>query len=43
MTGWGAKRAYKVSKVRLDLNPRLAKFTSDGNSVTVKEYFKDKY
>ena len=43
MTNWGAKRPYRVTKVRLDMNPMNAKFSSDGNSVTVLEYFKDKY
>lgn len=43
MTGWGAKRPYRVSRVRLDMNPLNAKFSNDGNSVTVLEYFKDKY
>jgi hypothetical protein len=43
MTGWGVKRAYNISKVRLDMNPLNAKFNSDGNSVTVKQYFKEKY
>jgi len=27
----------------MDMNPRKAKFNSDGNAVTVKDYFKDKY
>jgi hypothetical protein len=43
MTGWGAKRAYKISKVRMDMNPSNAKFTSDGESVSVRSYFKEKY
>lgn len=43
MTGWGAKRAYRVSRVRMDMNPIKAKFTSDGESVSVKAYFKEKY
>ena len=43
MTDWGAKRAYNISRVRMDMNPVNAKFNADGNSVTVKEYFREKY
>ena len=43
MTEWGSKRFYKISRVRMDMNPRKAKFNSDGSAVTVLEYFKDKY
>jgi len=43
MTGWGAKRSYKISKVRMDMNPSNAKFNSDGASVSVRSYFKEKY
>ena len=43
MTDWGTKRAYNISRVRLDMNPLKAKFNSDGASVSVKEYFKEKY
>jgi hypothetical protein len=43
MTGWGAKRPYTITRVRTDMNPVNAKFTSDGNSVSVRKYFLDKY
>lgn len=43
MTEWGSKRFYKLSRVRMDMNPRKAKFSSDGAAVTVLDYFKDKY
>ena len=43
MTDWGSKRAYNIAKVRMDMNPVNAKFELEGHSVTVKEYFKEKY
>ena len=43
LTEWGSKRFYKISKVRMDMNPKKAKFNSDGEAVTVLDYFKDKY
>lgn len=46
MTGWGAKRMYKITRVRLDLNPIKAKFKAgddDCDAVSLKDYFKDKY
>ena len=43
LTGWGTKRPYRISRVRYDLNPLTAKFSNEGTSVSVREYFKDKY
>jgi len=46
MTGWGAKRMYKITKVRLDLNPVKAKFKAgddENSAVSLKDYFKEKY
>ena len=43
LTEWGSKRFYKISKVRMDMNPLKAKFQSDGNPVSVQAYFKEKY
>ena len=43
MTGWGSKRPYRISKVRMDMNPVSAKFSNEGSSVSIYEYFKDKY
>ena len=43
MTNWGAKRAYNITKVRMDLNPRDCKFEESGQSISISQYFKDKY
>jgi hypothetical protein len=43
MTGWGSKRPYKISRLRLDMNPIKAKFSNDGNSMSIFDYFKEKY
>lgn len=41
MTGWGTKRPYKISRVRMDLTPRKCTFAEkEGNSVSVFDYFK---
>jgi hypothetical protein len=43
LTEWGNKRFYKITRVRMDMNPRKAKFNSEGEAVTVFDYFKEKY
>jgi hypothetical protein len=43
MTLWGTKRTYKVSRVRLDLNPKKTTFLVDGKNVSISSYFKQKY
>ena len=43
MTEWGSKKFYKISLVRMDMNPMNAKFQSDGIAVSVYDYFKEKY
>lgn len=43
MTGWGNKRVYNVSKVRMDLTPSNTTFDCDGHQMSVMKYFKDKY
>jgi hypothetical protein len=43
LTEWGSKRFYKITRVRMDMNPRKAKFNSEGEAVTVFDYFKEKY
>jgi hypothetical protein len=43
MTGWGTKRPYKLSRVRMDLNPRKTTFNSDGSTITLQSYYKEKY
>lgn len=43
MTGWGSKRPYKIARIRMDVNPVSAKFSNEGSSITIHEYFKEKY
>lgn len=43
MTGWGSKRPYKITNVRMDMNPVMAKFSNEGNPVSIYVYFKEKY
>ena len=43
MTEWGANRLYRVTNVRLDMNPMNATFSSEKGDVTVYEYYLDKY
>jgi len=43
MTGWGKKRPYKVTKVRMELTPKNSTFNVDGQKVTLFNYYKEKY
>ncbi len=43
MTGWGKKRPYRVSRVRMELNPLKATFNVDGENISVLHYYREKY
>jgi hypothetical protein len=43
MTDWGVKRTYNITRIRMDMNPRITNFENDGHQVSVGKYFKDKY
>ena len=43
MTEWGARKVYKITRVRTDMNPLKAFFQAEGEQVSVKDYFFQKY
>ena len=43
MTEWGARKVYKITRVRTDMNPLKAFFQAEGEQVSVRDYFFQKY
>ena len=43
MTEWGARKIYKITRVRTDKNPLNSFFQADGQQVSVRDYFFEKY
>jgi hypothetical protein len=39
MTEWGARKVYKITRVRTDLNPLNSFFQAEGEKVSVRDYF----
>jgi hypothetical protein len=43
LTTWGNNRMYRVTRIRMDLNPLTTFFSMDDEEIALKDYFRIKY